>query len=144
MMLETDFKKYAVDIRRNEAPPIGLTYLDVAKKGPLPALLRTSETSVKERHRNFKRDPNLIYAKGALLGRDRKTGLVRLLSRKSAEFDGIAGVCEPSLEADVSYVRTRGEIILSVEREKVERRKKMYVLDFKSFTLDESVGGWHL
>src|SRR3990172_7155726 len=136
MMLETDFKKYAVDIRRNEAPPIGLTYLDVAKKGPLPALLRTSETSVKERHRNFKRDPNLIYAKGALLGRDRKTGLVRLLSRKWAEFDGIAGFCEASLDPDVCYVRTRGAIILSVEGVKVDRGKMVYALDFNSFTLD--------
>lgn len=144
-MLDTDFSKYTVDLRHTATPKIGLSRLDAAKSGPLPRLTRTSESSVRPCYKNYRRDENFYFAVGSLLAKDRKTNLVRLLTKNWKEFEGVAGFTHNNFDGGVTQTWTRGAVVLQIENVcPGDRGKKVFATDFNNFSLDESAGGFLL
>ena len=79
------------------------------------------------------------------MARDRKTNLVCLLTKEWAEFEGIVGFVHSDFDPNITQVWSRGAIVLKIDNVREgDRGRKVYVLDFNSFTLDEEAGGFFL
>lgn len=118
-------------------PPPGLSKIDYARIRPGPNLSRGREVGVREKQKEYKRDPEQLLCRGCAVGLC-QDGLVRHLWPWYIPQQFVGFVLS-NLDNNKVLIMSRGAVFLTVPYCRIEDRARVvYAVNCNEFTLDEA------